>query len=161
MTKHENDKMWVRHRVAQSRQSLVNIRKYLKKGKGKDDPKVTRQGHMTRTGSPLTYNSNPPGSKGTLRSVGGVRRFLLIPDVGRSSGMGTRRGATPWVGPQGWYERDEGRGLNSAEMNLELIEEHQAENLVFAQIQLLIHLTRGHTGLCYRTNSQSTVNPIQ
>ena len=56
-----------------------------------------------------------------------------MPDVGRCNGMGTRRGATPWVGPQGWYERDEGRGLNSAEMNLELIEEHQAENLVFAQ----------------------------
>ena len=56
-----------------------------------------------------------------------------MPDVGRCNGMGTRRGATPWVGPQGWYERDEERGSNLAEMNLELIEEHQAEGLVFAQ----------------------------
>ena len=51
--------------------------------------------------------------------------------------MGTRRGATPWVGLQGWYERDEERGLNSVEMNLELIEEHQAEGSVFAQYNYL------------------------
>ena len=36
-----------------------------------------------------------------------------------------------------WYERDEERGPNSIEMNLESIEEHQAENLVFAQYNYL------------------------
>ena len=60
-----------------------------------------------------------------------------MPDVGRGNGVGTRRGATPSVGSQGWYERDEERGSNSAEMNLESIEEHQAKDLVFAQVYYL------------------------
>ena len=50
---------------------------------------------------------------------------------------GTRRGATPWVGSQGWYERDGERGSNSAEVNLELIEKHQAEGSGFAQYNYL------------------------
>ena len=51
------------------------------------------------------------------------------------------------------------KGASSKEMNLELIEEHQAEDLVFAQYNYLYIFARGHTGLCYRTNSQSTANP--
>ena len=50
---------------------------------------------------------------------------------------GTRRGATPWIAFQGWYERDEDRGSNLIGMNLKSIEEHQAENLVFAQYDYL------------------------
>ena len=50
---------------------------------------------------------------------------------------GTRRGATPWIAFQGWCERNEERGPDSIEMNLESIEEHQAENLVFAQYNYL------------------------
>ena len=37
-------------------------------------------------------------------------------------------------------------------MNLVVIEEHQAGDLVFAQVYYLYILLRGHIGLCYRTN---------
>ena len=62
------------------------------------------------------------------------------------------------VGAKG---KEEERGANWREMNLGLIEEHQAESLEFAQHNYLYISARGHTGLCYRTNSQSTANRVQ
>ena len=53
---------------------------------------------------------------------------------------GTRRGATPWMTFQGWLEQDETgwrRERALKEMNLELIEEHQAGNLVFTPYNYL------------------------
>ena len=51
-------------------------------------------------------------------------------------------------------EREQGRtrGSNGEGMNLIVIEEHQAGDLVFAQVYYLYSFAIGHIGLRYHTN---------
>ena len=51
---------------------------------------------------------------------------------------------------RGMREQGGTRGSDGEGMNCVMIEEHQAEDLVFAQVY---YLSRGHIGLGYCTNS--------
>ena len=87
-----------------------------------------------------------------------------MPDLGRSGKVGDEKrsdslGEFPRVVRA--IGREMERGASSEEMNLDLIEEHQAESLEFAQHNYLYISARGHIGPCYHTNSQSTVNRVQ
>ena len=86
-----------------------------------------------------------------------------MPDLGRGGEVGDEKRSDSLddfprvVEARGKREK----GASWKEMNLGLIEEHQAGSFGVRAIQLLIHLARGHIGLCYRTNSQSTANLVQ
>ena len=86
-----------------------------------------------------------------------------MPDLGRCGEVGDEKRSDSLdnsprvVGARGRKEK----GASRVEMNLGLIEEHQAESLEFAQHNYLYISARGHIGLCYCTNSQSTANRVQ
>ena len=98
--------------------------------------------------------------KAVICSILTVRRFLLMPDVGRGDEVRDEKRSdsleySPRVVWARWGESNCDRDEPRIDWRTPSWE------LGVRTIQLFIHLARGHIGLCYRTNSQSTANLVQ